>query len=68
MPGAAEEVPLWLTVLCGVGGMLLGDWLYTRVWDAYTPGVDWWRHTWQVTTAAVLVTAVSALVVRRRAG
>ncbi|WP_435743102.1 hypothetical protein [Nocardioides sp. SYSU DS0663] len=52
---ALDEVPLWLTVVSGVAGVLLGDWGYTRFWDAYTPGLDWWRHVWQLGTAAGLV-------------
>ncbi|WKN47510.1 hypothetical protein [Nocardioides sp. Arc9.136] len=66
-PGDPDDVPVWLTVLCGVAGVYLGDWLYTRVWDAYTPGLDWWRHAWQIAVAAALVVAVANLTARRRA-
>ena len=24
-PGDKDNIPLWLTILCGIGGMLLGD-------------------------------------------
>ena len=54
-PGERAEIPLWLTILCGIGGMLAGNFLYTRFWSLGTPGVDWWRHAWQVAAAVVLV-------------
>ena len=27
-PGDRDHIPLWLTVLCGIGGMLLGSLVY----------------------------------------
>ena len=27
-PGDRDNIPLWLTILCGIGGGLLGTWLY----------------------------------------
>ena len=64
-PGRAS-VPLWVTVLCGIGGMMAGDWLYDLFFRPSTPGVDWWRHGWQVAAAAVIVTAVAAVLGRLR--
>jgi uncharacterized membrane protein YeaQ/YmgE (transglycosylase-associated protein family) len=63
-----REVPLWLTILCGIGGVLLGNYLYVAVldFDPATPRVDWWRHIWQIAAAAVLVVASAALTRRRR--
>ena len=65
-PGDRDNIPLWLTVLCGVGGAFVGTYLYYAVFgvaDGYprgdmydtNRGLDWWRHLWQVGTAAVLV-------------
>ena len=66
-PGDRDNIPLWLTILCGIGGGLLGTWLYGEVYgEAGTSGVDWWRHAWQVVIAAVLVMAVATLAARRR--
>ena len=28
VPGARDRVPLWLTIVCGMGGAVLGDGLY----------------------------------------
>jgi uncharacterized membrane protein YeaQ/YmgE (transglycosylase-associated protein family) len=60
-PGDKDNIPLWLTILCGIGGMLLGTWLYTLFFDAETRGIDWWRHLWQVVVAAILVVIASTV-------
>lgn len=64
-PGDSDDVPLWLTILCGIGGCLVGDYLYGLFFDPQTIGVDWWRHGWQVVAAAVLVTIAATLTGRR---
>jgi uncharacterized membrane protein YeaQ/YmgE (transglycosylase-associated protein family) len=66
-PGNRVMIPLWLTVICGVGGILLGTWLYVDVigFNATTPGFDWWRHVWQVAAAAILVTISAGLTGRK---
>ena len=58
-PGDKDNIPIWLTIVCGIGGILLGTWLYTLFFDASTGGIDWWRHVWQVVVAAVLVVIAS---------
>ena len=30
-PGSRDSIPLWLTVVCGIAGILLGNWLYVDV-------------------------------------
>jgi uncharacterized membrane protein YeaQ/YmgE (transglycosylase-associated protein family) len=64
-PHGRDDVPLWVTVLCGVGGVLIGNAIYTSIWAPTTPGFDWWRHAWQVGIAAVLV-ALAATATGRR--
>jgi uncharacterized membrane protein YeaQ/YmgE (transglycosylase-associated protein family) len=63
-----RDIPLWATVLCGVGGVLLGNWLYVGVFDfrGSTGGLDWWRHIWQVAVAALLVIGAASVLGRRR--
>jgi uncharacterized membrane protein YeaQ/YmgE (transglycosylase-associated protein family) len=61
-----RHIPLWGTVLCGVGGVLLGNWLYVDVFDfrGSTAGLDWWRHIWQVAVAAILVVGSASVLGR----
>lgn len=54
-PGDTDRVPLWLTVLCGIAGGLIGNFAYGLFFDLNTRGIDWWRHAWQVAAAAILV-------------
>jgi uncharacterized membrane protein YeaQ/YmgE (transglycosylase-associated protein family) len=79
-PGDRDHIPLWLTVACGIGGMLLGSlvywWLFghdngsfdghAAKWDNATNGADWWRHAWQVAAAAVLVVIAAGATGRSR--
>jgi uncharacterized membrane protein YeaQ/YmgE (transglycosylase-associated protein family) len=62
-----RDIPLWATVLCGVGGIFLGNWLYVDVFGfrASTSRVDWWRHVGQVAVAAILVVAAASALGRR---
>ena len=70
-PGNRDNIPLWLTVVCGIGGMLIGSYLYAGLFDCSdmndcTNGVDWWRHVWQVAVAAVLVVIAAGVTGRSR--
>ncbi|QBX56377.1 GlsB/YeaQ/YmgE family stress response membrane protein [Nocardioides seonyuensis] len=60
-PGDRDNIPLWLTIVCGIGGVLLGTFLYSMFFDPTTSGIDWWRHIWQIVVAAVLVMIASAV-------
>ncbi len=66
-PSGRDEVPLWLTVLLGIGGVLIGTYLYSLFYGPSTPGIDWLRHVWQVVAAAALVMLAATLIGRRRA-
>jgi uncharacterized membrane protein YeaQ/YmgE (transglycosylase-associated protein family) len=63
-----RDIALWLTILIGIGGVLLGNWLYVDVFDFQenTARIDWWRHTWQVAAAAILVVLVTGTAGRKR--
>lgn len=63
-PGDRDNIPLWLTVICGIVGMLVGSYLYAAVYSCAdmndcSPGIDWWRHLWQIVIAAVAVMAAA---------
>src|SRR3954453_22935229 len=67
-PGSRDNIPLWLTVACGIVGILLGNWLYVDVFGGKcaTSGVDWLRHIVQILTAAVLVMVAASVPGRSR--
>jgi uncharacterized membrane protein YeaQ/YmgE (transglycosylase-associated protein family) len=67
VPAGKENVPLWLTIVCGIAGVLIGTFLYGLVYDPTTPGIDWWRHVWQVAVAVAFVIATASFLGRRRA-
>ena len=41
-PGNRDQIPFWLTVVCGIVGILLGNWLYVDVFGGKcaTSGID----------------------------
>jgi uncharacterized membrane protein YeaQ/YmgE (transglycosylase-associated protein family) len=60
-PGDKDNIPLWLTILCGIGGILLGYWIYSFFGGDGSGGVDWVRWIVAVITAAVLVVIASTV-------
>ena len=48
-PGSRDNTPLWLTILCGIGGVLIGWFIYTAVGgDGSSAVVDGAvRYTWR---------------------
>jgi uncharacterized membrane protein YeaQ/YmgE (transglycosylase-associated protein family) len=60
-PGARDNTPLWLTLLCGIGGVLLGYYVSGALGVAATPGIDWARWIISIILAAVLVVAASTI-------
>ena len=65
-PGDKDNIPIWLTLLCGVGGVLLGLVVYSAFGGNGSPGVDWTRWAVSIVLAAVLVVAASTLTGRNR--
>jgi uncharacterized membrane protein YeaQ/YmgE (transglycosylase-associated protein family) len=60
-PGARDNTPLWLTLLCGIGGVLIGYYVSGALGVKETSGVDWIRWIISIIVAAVLVVAASTL-------
>ncbi|HYX96328.1 MAG TPA: GlsB/YeaQ/YmgE family stress response membrane protein [Geodermatophilus sp.] len=60
-PAARDNTPLWLTLLCGIGGVLIGYYVAAALGVAATPGIDWMRWIISIIVAAVLVVAASTL-------
>ncbi|MCW2682407.1 MAG: integral rane protein [Blastococcus sp.] len=60
-PGARDNTPLWLTLLCGIGGVLIGYYLAGALGVDNTSGIDWIRWIISIIVAAVLVVAASTI-------
>jgi uncharacterized membrane protein YeaQ/YmgE (transglycosylase-associated protein family) len=61
-PGDKDNIPIWLTILCGIGGVLLGWFIYTAAFGGgETDGVDWMRWLVALVVAAVLVVVASTV-------
>jgi uncharacterized membrane protein YeaQ/YmgE (transglycosylase-associated protein family) len=65
LPGR-QNIPIWLTVLIGVMGAVIGTFLAQVVGLAVTPGIDWIELVLQVAVAAAGV-AIAAGAYGRRA-
>ncbi|WP_327674642.1 GlsB/YeaQ/YmgE family stress response membrane protein [Kitasatospora sp. NBC_00458] len=65
LPGR-QPVPLWLTILLGLVGALVGNALAGALGVRDTGGVDWIRHLLQVGVAAALISFTTAAGVGRR--
>lgn len=60
-PGDRDNIPLWLTVLCGIGGVLIGYYVAAALGVDATPGIDWIRWIVSILVAAVLVVIAAAV-------
>jgi uncharacterized membrane protein YeaQ/YmgE (transglycosylase-associated protein family) len=67
LPGR-QPIPIWLTILLGIVGAIVGNLLASAFGVANTNGVDWIRHILQVVVAAVAIAAVTPLWAGRRVG
>ena len=56
-PGSRDNTPLWLTIVCGIVGVIIGYALRPE----NTNGVDWLRWIVSIVLAAVLVMIASAV-------
>lgn len=64
-PGDKDNIPLWLTVVCGIGGVVIGWFVYTAFGGDGSSGIDWVRWIVAIAVAAVLVIIASAVTGRR---
>jgi uncharacterized membrane protein YeaQ/YmgE (transglycosylase-associated protein family) len=63
--GGRQPIPLWLTIVLGIVGGIIGNYLAVALHVRHTNGVDWIRHILQVGAAAVLIALVSPMWVSR---
>ncbi len=60
-PGDKDNIPIWLTILCGIGGVLLGYAIYSAFGGNGSKGIDWTRWVVAIITSAVLVVIASTV-------
>lgn len=65
-PGDKDNIPLWLTIVCGIGGMIVGGVIYRAFGGNGSAGLDWTQGIVTILTAAVLVVIASTLTGRNR--
>jgi len=64
LPGR-QDVPIWLTIVLGIVGAVVGNYLAALLGVGATNGIDWIRHILQVAVAAVLIAALEPTFGRR---
>ena len=60
-PGDKDNTPLWLTMLCGIVGALIGWIIYLAFGGNGSPGLDWACWIVVVVCSAILVVIASTL-------
>jgi len=60
-PGDKDNIPIWLTILCGIGGVIIGWYVYTAFGGDGSGGIDWMRWIVAIICGAVLVVIASTL-------
>ena len=67
-PGSRDNTPIWLTILCGIAGVIIGWFIYTAFGGNGSRGIDWVRWIVAILVAAVLVVAASTITGRNTGG
>jgi len=67
-PGDRDNTPIWLTVILGIVGVLIGYAISGALGVADTDGIDWIRWIISIAVAAVLVMLASTLMGRNTGG
>ena len=65
-PGSRDNIPLWLTIICGIGGMLIGDLIYRAFGGDGSRGLDWTQGLVTILTAVVLVMVAATVTGRSK--
>ncbi|MCM3885966.1 GlsB/YeaQ/YmgE family stress response membrane protein [Frankia sp. R82] len=63
-----QDIPVWLTVVIGIVGALVGNLIASAIGVRHTGGIDWIRHVLQVGVAVGLVLVVAPLWAARGSG
>jgi len=65
-PGNRDNIPIWLTIICGIGGVLIGWFIYTAFGGNGSAGVDWTRWIVAILVSAVFVVIASTITGRNK--
>ena len=60
-PGDKDNIPIWLTIVCGIAGVVVGWFIYAAFGGNGSNGIDWVRWIVAVIVAAVFVMVASSL-------
>ncbi len=63
-PGDKDNTPIWLTIILGIVGALLGYWIAGLLGVGNTSGIDWIRWIISIVVAAILVMIASTVMGR----
>ena len=66
-PGDKDNIPIWLTILCGIAGVIVGWFVYTAFGGDGSRGIDWTRWIVAILVAAVFVAIASTVTGRSTA-
>jgi uncharacterized membrane protein YeaQ/YmgE (transglycosylase-associated protein family) len=61
-----QDIPIWLTIVIGIVGAIVGNLLASGLGVRDTGGIDWIRHILQVVVAVLLLGAIEPAWSRRR--
>jgi uncharacterized membrane protein YeaQ/YmgE (transglycosylase-associated protein family) len=64
LPGR-QNIPIWLTIILGVIGAIIGNLIASALGVRDTGGIDWIRHIIQIAAAAGLIAVVAPLWAKR---
>lgn len=56
-----QHVPVWFTILAGIIGAAVGNWIASGIGVRHTSGIDWIRHFLQIGAAAVVIAVIEPL-------
>lgn len=60
-PGDKDNTPWWLTILCGIAGVIVGWYVYAAFGGGATSGVDWIRWVVAIVISAIFVMIASTM-------
>jgi uncharacterized membrane protein YeaQ/YmgE (transglycosylase-associated protein family) len=60
-PGDRDNIPFWMTILCGIGGVIVGWYLAAGLGVASTNGIDWIRWIISIFMAALFVMVAATI-------